>query len=162
MLPNAKLEGLRDTPGAVPVPLSVMVCIPPLASSLIVTTPARTPVPVGVNVTATVQVAPAARDVEFEQLELASRVKSPLAARPLMWSELLPVFVSVTVCAAAVVPTTVLPNVRLDGFSDTPGAVPVPLSVRICVPPLALSVMVVMPVRTPLAEGAKVAAIVQL
>lgn len=162
VLPKAKLEGLSDTPGAVPVPLSVMVCIPPLASSLIVTTPVRTPVPEGANVTAIVQVAPAATGVEVEQVELASRAKSPLAARALIFSGLLPVLVNITDCAAAVVPTTVLPNVRFDGLSETPGNVPVPLSVMVWIPPLALSVMVTIPVRTPFAVGAKVTAIVQL
>ena len=58
---------------------------------------------------------------------LVPRAKSPLAANAVIVSGLLPVFVSVANCSAAVVPKTVLPKLRLDGFSDAPGVVPVPL-----------------------------------
>ena len=159
VLPKVRLEGASVTPGAVPVPVNAMICAPPLALSVMVTTPVRTPVAVGVNVAAIVQVFPAATGVEIEQVEPASRAKSPLAARAVMESELVPVLVSVTDCAVAVVPITVLPKVRLEGVSVTPAAVPAPLSAIFCVPPLALSVMVTTPVRTPLATGLNVAAI---
>ena len=162
VLPKLRLEGVSITPGAVPVPLSVMVWLPPLALSVMVTTPVRTPLAVGVKVTAIVQVFAAATGVEIEQVEPASRAKSPLAARAVMESALVPVLVSVTDCAVAVVPITVLPKVRLEGVSVTPAAVPVPLSAIFCVPPLALSVMVTTPVRTPLATGLNAAAIRQV
>ena len=93
---------------------------------------------------------------------LGLTAKSPLAANAVMFSRLVPVFVSVTDCAAAVVPTTVLPKVKFDGLSDTPEAMPVPVSVMICVPPLLLSLIVIPPVRVPLATGVKFTAIMQL
>ena len=162
VLPKVRLEGASVTPGAVPVPVRAMVCAPPLALSVMVMTPVRTPLAVGVKVTAIVQVFPAATGVEIEQVEPASRAKSPLAARAVMESELVPLLVSVTDCAVAVVPTTVLPKVRLEGVNVTPGAAPVPLNAMVCVPPLALSVMVMTPVLTPLATGLNVAAMRQV
>ena len=162
VLPKVRLEGFNDTPGAVPVPLSVTVCVPPLALSVMVTTPLRVPLAVGVNVTAIVHVPEAAIGVEIEQVVPAPRAKSPLAVRAVMESELAPVLVRVTDCAAAVVPTTVLPKVRPEGFSDTPTAVPLPVSVTICMPPLASSLMVTTLVRVPLAVGVNVTAIVQV
>ena len=162
VLPNARLEGVSDTPGALPLPLRVMVCVPPLALSRIMTTPVRVPLVVGVNVTAIVHVPEAVSGVEVEQVVLGSSTKSPLEARAVMESELVPLLVSVTGCAAAVVPTRVLPKVRLEGVNVTPGAVPVPVRAMVCAPPLALSVMVMTPVRTPLAVGVKVTAIVQV
>ena len=162
VLPKVRFDGVSVTPGAVPEPLSVTICVPPPASSEIVTTPVRMPLLVGVKVTAIVQLLPTAIGVEVEQVVLVPRAKSPLAANAVIVSGLLPVFVSVANCSAAVVPTTVLPKLRLDGFSDTPGAVPVPLSVTVWIPPLASSVIVIPPVRTPLAVGVKATAIVQL
>ena len=162
VLPKVRLDGFRDTPATTPVPLSVIVCMPPLALSAMVTTPVRVPLAVGVNVTAIVQVPEAATGVEVEQVLPLPRAKSPLAVKALMFRALVPVFVSVTDCAAAVVPTTVLPKVRLEGFRDTPATAPVPLSAIVCVPPLALSRMVNTPVRVPLEVGANVTAIVQV
>ena len=162
VLPKVRLEGLRETPATAPVPLSVIVCRPPLTLSAMVTTPVRVPLAAGVNVTAIVHVPEAATGVEVEQVVPVPRAKSPLAVNELMFRTLVPVFVSVTDWAAAVVPTTVLPKVRLDGFRDTPATAPVPLSAMVCVPPLALSRMVNTPVRVLLAVGANVTAIVHV
>jgi hypothetical protein len=131
VLLKVRLEGPSDTPGAVPVPVRVIVCAPPLALSEIVTAPVRVPVAAGVNVTTIEQVAEAATGVEVEQVILPASAKSPLADRAKIWSALPPVLVKVTDWAVAVVPCTVLPNVRLEGVSNTPGAVPVPLSAMI-------------------------------
>src|SRR5215216_1527515 len=60
--PNARLVGFSVTTGAAaePVPLREIVCVPPGASSAIVTLAVRVPVAVGVNVTEIVQPALAA------------------------------------------------------------------------------------------------------
>ena len=158
VLPKDRLEGVNVMPGVVPVPLSAILCVPPLALSVMVMTAVLTPLATGLNVAAMRQVLPAGTGLEVEQVVLGSRAKSPLTARVLMVSGLLPVLVNVTDCAAAVVPTTVLPKVRLEGVSVTPGAMPAPLSAILCVPPLALSVIVITPVLTPLAAGLNIAA----
>ena len=126
------------------------------------TRPLRRPLEIGEKSIAIAHVPEAVTGFEIEQVVLGSSAKSPLVVTPVMFSELVPVLVKVTDFAAAVVPTTVLPKVRLEGFNDTPGAVPVPLSVTVCVPPLALSVMVTTPVRVPLAVGVNVTAIVHV
>ena len=127
-----------------------------------VITPVRTPLAVGVNVTAMVQLPETATGDVAEQLVLGSSAKSPEAIRELMVRVLLPVLIKVTDCAVAVVPTTVLPKIRLEGISDTPGAVPLPVRVMVCVPPLASSLMVTTPVRVPLAVGVNVTAMVHV
>ena len=98
--PNVSEEGVSDTPGAVPVPLKAIVCVPAL--SLIVTVPLRVPVVVGVNVTAITQVLEELTAEDAEQVELESSAKSPLTERLVMVSELVPVLVSVTDCAPLV------------------------------------------------------------
>jgi hypothetical protein len=81
-----------------------------------------------------------------------------------MLSAALPVLVSVTICAALVVFTCWLTNVKLNDDRLTVGAgiaVPVPLSVIVCGLPVALSVMVTAAVRVPSAVGANVTLMVQ-
>jgi hypothetical protein len=89
--------------------------------------PVRVPVAVGVNVTLTVQLAGEGAS-EVPQLVL-STAKSPLAA---MESDVdpVPVFFTVTVLAALVVPTVCLANVSLVGVAVTTtlAAFPVPVS----------------------------------
>src|SRR5579859_1067601 len=71
-LPKVRLEELSETPGAVPVPVKAIVCVPPEALSVIVTVPLRVPVVVGVNVTAITQVPLATTGVATEQVVEAS------------------------------------------------------------------------------------------
>lgn len=59
-LPSDKIAGVNVT-GAVPVPVSDAVCVPVVALSVIVRVPVRTPTAVGVKITRTVQLPPAAR-----------------------------------------------------------------------------------------------------
>ena len=73
-----------------------------------------------------------------------------------------PEFVNVMFWPVPVVPTSWLPNVRLPGLRVTPGTVPVPLNATVCGAPGALSEMLRLAVRLPLAVGLKVAEIVQL
>jgi hypothetical protein len=79
-----------------------------------------------------------------------------------MFNVVLPVFVSVTVCAALVVPTFCPTNVRLVGDKLTADAIPVPVRPTVWGLPLALSEIVMAPVRVPIAVGVNVTLIVQL
>jgi len=90
---------------------------------------------------------------------------APVTAMLVMLNAALPVFVSVTACAALVVPTCWLVNVKLDADKLTTGAgagVPVPLRVMVCGLPVALSVMDTEADRVPVAVGVKVTLIVQV
>ena len=87
--------------GVTPVPLRLTVCGLSLASSVMLTTPVRVPVAVGVKVTLIWQLALAASGPTQPVA-----AKSPLAPTLLMLSGAVPVFVSVTVCEELVVPTT--------------------------------------------------------
>ncbi len=81
---------------------------------------------------------------------------------PVIVNDALPVFVSVTACAALVVLTCWFPNERLVGEKLTAGTVPVPARLTFCGLLLALSVMVMAPVRVPVAVGVKVTLMVHL
>jgi hypothetical protein len=92
--------------GFVPVPVSVTVCGLPAALSVMVKVPARAPVAVGVNVTLITQFAPAASVAGLIGQAVAPVLvcaKSPDAAKEMIVRGPVPVFVSVTVCAALVV-----------------------------------------------------------
>src|SRR3954447_18671093 len=152
-------------PAAAPVPLSGMLCGLPGASSLIVTAAERAPVADGVNVTETVQGAFAAsRDGGAGQVFVWA--KSPAFVPPTriepMASGAVPLFVTVTVWAALVVPTVWPPKVRFVGAGVTAGCVPVPLRPAVCGLPVALSVTFTLALRLPVADGVKVTEIVQL
>lgn len=122
-----------------------------------VTEAVRVPVAVGLKMTLIVQLAPAAT--------LAPQVlvceKSPLFVPVMMIPEPLkvrvafPVLDNVTFCAALVVPTGWLVKVTLDEDSPTTGAIPVPDNETLCGLPLALSVMLTLAVRLPVAVGLK-------
>src|SRR5256712_666884 len=133
-------------------------CGLPIASLVMVIAPVRVPVAVGVNVTLIAQLPSAATEVP----QVLVCAKSPLATMPGTLSAALPVLFSVTVCAALVVFTSWLANVKLVGERLTRGAVPVPVRLTMCGLPAALSVMVIAPVRVPVAVGVKVTLMVQL
>src|SRR5260370_26922089 len=132
-----------------PVPLRATVVGLLLALLVTVSVPVRAPAAVGLNETVTAQEPPTAT---LPQLLLW--LKSPVAATFETVAEVVPELVTVTVCAAAVEPTTVRANDRLAGaaFSIGPGAVPVPVRLTVLVTPPALTVRV--PVRAPVAVGA--------
>jgi hypothetical protein len=73
-----------------------------------------------------------------------------------------PVFWSVELWAALVVPVSCEPKVRLVGVRVTAGAVPVPVRATLCGLPAASSVTVMPALRLPAAVGEKVTEIVQL
>ena len=105
-----------------------------------------------------VQLAAAAR-VLVQVLVLA---KSPLVVMLAMFSVAPPPLVSVTVCAALVLPTFCEVKVSAVGLSDTPGAKPVPLRLTLCGLPAASLLMTMLPLRAPEVVGVKVTLMVQL
>jgi hypothetical protein len=102
-----------------PVPFRLTVWGLPGALSVMLSVPVRAPVPVGAKVTLIVQLLPAAREGPPPLVSL----KSPLEVMLVMVKAATPLFVSVTVCAALVVPTIWLLKVRLVGASTTSGPV---------------------------------------
>src|SRR5579864_199650 len=112
-LPNARLVGDKLAAGpdaAVPVPVRLTVCGLFAALSVKVIVPVRVPVAVGVNVTLIVQLPPMA--TRLPQVFVCP--KSPLGTILEMLSAAVPVFVSVSVCAALVAPTVVPPAPALN------------------------------------------------
>src|SRR5436305_1093931 len=105
-LPKPRLVGANPTAGAVPFPLSVMICGLPPALSVSDSVPVRAPEAVGVKVTLMVQVPPAAKVAGLVGQALAPvlvAAKSSEAANELIVKAAVPVFVSVTVIGALVV-----------------------------------------------------------
>jgi hypothetical protein len=124
--------------------------------------PDAAPPAVGLNVTATVQVAAAATAFEVEQVVPAvAMAKGPVAAIELRVRLALPVLVSVTVCDKLVVPTGSDGKVG-DAEKLTVGPVPVPLKLTVCGLPLALSVNESVPEAEPPEVGAKMTATVHV
>jgi hypothetical protein len=82
----------------------------------------------------------------------------PVIENPAKLTATVPVLLTVTLCAALVVPTDCGANVKLLGATVTvpDTAAPVPLSVTVCGLAVALSVNVIAPVRAPLAVGVNV------
>ena len=143
-----------------PVPVKPTACGLPVALLVTMMPPERRPTAVGVKVTLSVQEPAAA--TEAPQLWLSA--KSPLAVMLAMVSAALPVVLSVTVCAALVLPTLRVVKVSVVGLSDTAGAVatPVPETPTLCGLPAASLVMTTLPLRAPDVVGVKVTLIVQV
>lgn len=110
---------LEVTETVSPPPLSATVCGEPLALSVIASAPVRLPAAVGVKVTEMVQLALAVTLVP----QVFVWAKSPDATIDVMTRAAVPELVSVTVCAALVIPSTCEAKVRLVGESVTAGAV---------------------------------------
>ena len=126
---KVRLVGERVTAEAVAVPLKLTVCGLLLALSVTVRVPVTVPALAEVNVTLTVQLAPAARLAP--QVLVWAKLALGEAAMLEMLSEAVPELVTVTVCAALVTPTGV-EKVRLEGERATAG---VPVVVVPVVPP---------------------------
>jgi hypothetical protein len=157
-LAKIRLVGEKLVDGAVPVPVNETACGLPLALSVTEIEPVRKPVAVGVKLTEIVHVPATATEVP----QVLVWLKSPLAAIVVIVKGAVPELVSVTDCAALVVPTAWLLKVKLVGETLTAGAVPVPVNETVCGLLLALSVTEIDPVRDPVAVGAKVTEIVQV
>jgi len=103
-LPKLKLAGEAVAVGETPVPVKETVCGLPAALSVMVRKPGRVPPVEGVKVTLIVQFAPAAI-VAGATGQLLVCAKSPVMAIELMTRGAVPELVTVTACAALVVPT---------------------------------------------------------
>ena len=126
--------------------------------SVMLSVPLLLPAAAGVKVTLIAQLAPAATVLP----QLLVWAKSPFAVTLVKLSAAPPVLVSATACAALVVPTVWLPKLTLDGDKLTAaGVFPTPVRLTLCGLPLALSVMLSVPVRVPAAAGVKVTLIAQ-
>jgi hypothetical protein len=112
--PKARLTVERVT--RVPVPVRLIFCGFPLALSVNVSIPLRVPIAVGWNATLTVQLDPEARRAPQVFAVIA---KSPLPTTLVKVTATAPVFLSVTVILALVMPTSSLGNVRLAGANVT-------------------------------------------
>jgi hypothetical protein len=87
-----------------PIPVRLTDCGLPEALSVMLRLLDRVPGAVGVNVTPMVQFAPAATELPQLLVCAKSPLFVPVTAMLVRFSEALPVFASVTVCAALVVP----------------------------------------------------------
>ena len=126
---------------ALPVPLSATVWGEPVALSATESVAENAVADAGVNVTETVQLDSAARELPQVVVSAKSVGLAPVMEMLLMASAALPVLVSVAACAALVVPVFAV-NVSEPGVSETAGAggtVPVPLSSTVWGEPVALS-----------------------
>jgi hypothetical protein len=114
---NARLAGLALSagPGAVPVPLSATETAPE-TSVLTVSVPLREPAAVGLNFTVTVQDPPAAMLVP----QVLVCEKSPVIVTDDTDAAVEPLFETVTVCGALVVPVVCDPKLRAVGDAETP------------------------------------------
>jgi NAD-dependent oxidoreductase involved in siderophore biosynthesis len=84
---------------------------------------------------------------------------------PVMVKGAAPVFVKVEFCDALAVLSGTFAKVKVDGVKVTSGVVPgapVPVRATVCGVPAALSAMLTLAVRVPVANGLKVTEIVQL
>src|SRR2546428_801959 len=145
-----------------PVPARDTDCGLPTASSVMFTAAARAPGAAGVKLTPIVQLVPGATEpAPVGQVLPAAKAKSaacaPVMVMPVRFSGAPPLLVSVTFCAALVVPTRCSPNALLVAESVAVGGVtPVPVSDTDCGLPAASSVMVSVAVRALAAVGVKV------
>jgi hypothetical protein len=163
---NPNAEGLMPTVGLMPVPSTPTDAGLPAASCAILTLALFVPVEVGVNVTLTVQVAPAASvapQVVVRANWLASvpvRVIA-LAPPPVKTRSAVPVLLMVTDCAVLVTVVRWLPKLRLVGLTPMIGVVPVPLNATLFGLPAALCAMLTLALLAPVLVGVNVTDTVQ-
>jgi hypothetical protein len=130
-LAKVRLAGDTLAAGAVPVPVMLAVCEPPLALSVKVTTAVRVPRAAGLKVTATAQLAPAATLEPQLFVWVKSLALVPESAMLVMLKAALPELVRVRFWAAPVAPTAWPAKVRLEGDRVTAGEVPVPVMLTV-------------------------------
>jgi hypothetical protein len=156
--PNVKLLGVTVSVAVplVPVPVSVTICGPPVALSVNKIVPVRVPVAVGLNVIENTH--GSASTAMLGHCANVAPAKSPLVTMLVNVNGFPPVFDTVTICAALVVPTAWLPNVNEAGVIPIVVLllVPVPAKITDCGLPVALSVNVIAPERVPVAVGVNV------
>jgi len=159
-LPNAMFAGANPAPGTVPVPLKGKECGLPDALSVTENAAERAPEAAGVKVAPNVQLWVGVSVVVPVQV-VPDIVKSaafvPVIDTAVMFRFALPVFVSVALIAALVVPTFWFPNEMVVGLSVTAGAgalTPVPVSGTVCGLPVASSATLTLALSAPSAVGA--------
>src|SRR5258708_10052931 len=155
-----KLRCVGESSTSVPVPLRETVCGLPGALSVTDSVPLRFPICVGLKVTLTVQLAPAANELPQVWVCAKSPAAVPVIAIPLIVKVIVPTLVSVTVFAGLDVPRTTVPTLRL--VSESFAVVPIPVRPTFCGLPAALSVTLRAAVRVPLAVGLNVTLMLQL
>jgi len=137
----------------------------PNASSESCRLPVRVPAADGENVRPIVQLA-AGASVAGDKGHVVVCEKSPtlVPTRPMLLIDkgAVPVFVTLTVAEALVVPTRCDPKVTDVGDSVTAGAVPLPESATLCGLPAASSLTLTLALRFPLAVGTNLTLIVQV
>src|SRR5437660_2191944 len=134
-----------------PAPVRLTVCGLPEVLSVARRLPVRVPDAVGENVTLMAQFPPTA--TELPQLSVSA--KSPLVEIVVIAKAAEPVFVSVTVCAALVVPTVWLAKVSEVGerLAIGVGAEPLPVTPVVGALPEAFKVPLQLPVSVPNTVG---------
>jgi len=148
---------------ATPVPLRAMVCGEPVTLSPTVIEAESEPAVVGLNVTAIVQVALTARLLVQVVVSVKLPEFVPVTLMEVRLRLALPVFFTVTVCAALATPTVVLAKLSEAGLKEIAGTpTPVPERATVCGEPEPLSATLTEAVRDPVAVGLKATLIVQL
>jgi hypothetical protein len=170
VLAKVRLDGFTPAVGTpMPDPVSAAVCVEPFtfpALSVTISTPLRLPGAPGVKVTEMRQFDPAAT----EPAQLFEAAKSDAFAPPMamlaMVNAAVPELLRVMVCAPLAVATFWLGKTTVLGATAAAGTpAPVPVKFTVCVVPdtlLALSVIVIIAVRVPVAAGVKVTEMAQL
>lgn len=133
-LPKVRLVGERLTPGPLPVPVRLTVCVLPvtlLVLSVMVNDAVRVPGSVGVNVTLIGQLLFAASELPHVVVSAKSPDSVPVTAMLAILKFEVPVLLRVTVWAALVVPTFWLVKVRLVTVILATGAVAVPVRLTV-------------------------------
>lgn len=152
----------RLTAAAAPVPDRLNACGLPLALSATLNDAVRLPLAEGVKVTLTVHPAPTATELPQLLLWAKSPALAPAIARLLIVSAALPLLVRVTAFTALFAPTGWPPKGRLPAEKVAAGVPPIPERPTFCELTELLLAMLRVPLRVPVAEGLKVALIVQL
>ena len=154
----------RNVSGATAVPDRVTICWVTAPLSLTVRVPFAEPTIVGVNVTPMTQVAFDARVTPEQAFELMEKFALMGKEEPIV-TAVLPLFFTVTVFGALVVPLAWLVNERLAGENSSgeiAAPAPVPESPSSCGLAVELSVTIKAPAALPLATGVKVIETVQV
>ena len=142
------------------MPLKTSVCGLPWSLSVRLRLPVLAPFAPGVKVRLSVHVPPAASVVQLLVVITKSLLFVPVMAALVTVTEVVPLFVTVTVIGALVVPTVWVP--KLTGDGDRVISVPLPLMAIVCGLAQALSVYKREALRLPKADGVNVTVTVQL
>lgn len=156
------LYGETLATGATALPVSITLCGLLGALSVTVKDAVRLPVALGAKVILNVQVAPASTLVPQLLVWEKSPALAPVIAMLEIVSVPVPPLDKLSAWAELLVPTAWLVKLTVVPEKVTAGATPVPVSATVCGLSAALSVMVTLAARVPVAVGPKITLIVQL